>query len=171
MKLISVFLTEEQIKNLKKLAAKTGLKIAEHIRRAVDEYLKKFFIVIILLLLSSPAIASESSKWTWENTALQTIYSGLWIADWCQTLHAARNPKKYRETNKALDIHPSTNQVNRHFARWIVIHPLISLALPKEITILKIKMHPRTLWQSIYIGYEYNVVQQNRLEIGLSFHF
>lgn len=41
MKRINTHLTKQQIEFLKKLAGKTGLKVAEHIRRAIDEYLAK----------------------------------------------------------------------------------------------------------------------------------
>lgn len=41
MKRVNFHLTEDQIKKLKSLAAKTGLKEAEHIRRAIDDYLDK----------------------------------------------------------------------------------------------------------------------------------
>jgi len=41
MKRINIHLTDKQIEFLKDLANKTGLKVAEHIRRAIDEYLKK----------------------------------------------------------------------------------------------------------------------------------
>jgi predicted DNA-binding protein len=41
MKRINTHLTKQQIEALKKLADKTGLTVAEHIRRAIDEYLEK----------------------------------------------------------------------------------------------------------------------------------
>jgi len=41
MKRINTHLTDRQIKLLEELAKKTGLKTAEHIRRAIDEYLEK----------------------------------------------------------------------------------------------------------------------------------
>jgi predicted DNA binding CopG/RHH family protein len=41
MKRINTHLTKQQIESLKKLADKTGLTVAEHIRRAIDEYLAK----------------------------------------------------------------------------------------------------------------------------------
>jgi predicted DNA-binding protein len=41
MKRVNYHLTEEQIKRLQNLANKTGLTVAEIIRRAVDEYLDK----------------------------------------------------------------------------------------------------------------------------------
>lgn len=41
MKRQAVFLTKNQIETLHKLAEKTGLKISEHIRRAIDSYLEQ----------------------------------------------------------------------------------------------------------------------------------
>lgn len=41
MKRIDTYLTDKQIKQLKNLAIETGLKVAELIRRAIDEYLEK----------------------------------------------------------------------------------------------------------------------------------
>lgn len=37
----NVHLTKVQIRELEKLADRTGLPVAEHIRRAIDEYLEK----------------------------------------------------------------------------------------------------------------------------------
>lgn len=41
MKRISYHLTDAQIKRLKELSEQTGLSVAELIRRAIDEYVKK----------------------------------------------------------------------------------------------------------------------------------
>jgi metal-responsive CopG/Arc/MetJ family transcriptional regulator len=41
MKRISLHLTEKQLAALKRLSAETGLKVADLIRRAIDEYLEK----------------------------------------------------------------------------------------------------------------------------------
>jgi predicted DNA-binding protein len=41
MKRVTYHLTEQQIAKLKRLSEKTGLKVADLIRRAVDEYLEK----------------------------------------------------------------------------------------------------------------------------------
>ena len=38
---VGVYLSEIQIKRLKKLTKKTSLSVSEHLRRAVDEYLEK----------------------------------------------------------------------------------------------------------------------------------
>jgi len=41
MKRVNIHITNQQIVRLKNLADKTGLKVAELIRRAIDVYLKK----------------------------------------------------------------------------------------------------------------------------------
>lgn len=41
MKRINVYLTENQIQALRELSDKTGLSVAEHIRRALDAYIQK----------------------------------------------------------------------------------------------------------------------------------
>jgi len=41
MKRISMFLSESQITNLKKLSKRTGIKASELVRRFIDEGLKK----------------------------------------------------------------------------------------------------------------------------------
>lgn len=39
---VGFYLTDLQIKNLKKLSKKTGLTVSEIIRRAIDEHLERF---------------------------------------------------------------------------------------------------------------------------------
>lgn len=41
MKRVNYHLTDIQIKQLRELAERTGLSVAELIRRAIDEYVKK----------------------------------------------------------------------------------------------------------------------------------
>lgn len=41
MKRTALFLKEDQVKKLQKLSTKTGAPVAELIRRAIDEYLKR----------------------------------------------------------------------------------------------------------------------------------
>jgi predicted DNA-binding protein len=41
MKRTALFLKEEQIKSLKKLSDKTGARVAELVRRAIDKYLQE----------------------------------------------------------------------------------------------------------------------------------
>ncbi len=127
----------------------------------------KWVILIILLTIVFPLTvsASDPAKWTWEDTALQTVYSGLLITDWAQTLHIARNPGHYyeKESERFIGKHPSKRDVNIHFATNLIGHAAVACLLPKPY---------RTIWQSIYIIYEYDIVQNNRdIELGVSLHF
>ena len=42
MKRYVVFLTVKQIEELMRIAQESGMKLAEHIRRAVDEYIERY---------------------------------------------------------------------------------------------------------------------------------
>lgn len=46
MKRITLHMTVKQIESLKKLSKSTGLKLAEIVRRAVDEFIKSFKSVL-----------------------------------------------------------------------------------------------------------------------------
>ena len=127
----------------------------------------KRILLIVVLLLTLPAIASASdrSKWTWEDTALQAIYSGMIAADYAQTLHIARDPVHYYEdeSERFIGKHPSKRDVNAHFATALLGHAAISYLLPKPY---------RTIWQSVYIICEYNIIQENRnIGLGISLHY
>ena len=39
---VGFYLSEIQIKKLKKLSDKTSISVSEHIRRAIDQYLERF---------------------------------------------------------------------------------------------------------------------------------
>lgn len=41
MKRVGIFFPDQLYKALKELSARTGLSVSEHIRRALDEYLKR----------------------------------------------------------------------------------------------------------------------------------
>lgn len=45
MKRINYHLTENQIKELKKIREKTGLSLAELVRRAIDKYLEEVYFI------------------------------------------------------------------------------------------------------------------------------
>lgn len=137
----------------------------------------KILIIIIFLILvfSTSILAYEPDKWTWEDTALQSIYSGILVADWAQTLHIARDiktrhninsgrtPYYESESERFIGKYPSKNDVNFYFTTMLIGHAAVSYLLPKPY---------RTIWQSVYIVYEHDIVQGNRdLGLGLSLHF
>lgn len=127
-----------------------------------------FLTVYLLMIFASSAAADDRHKWTWEDTGLQTVFAGIWVADWSQTLHIARNPTKYYERGNTqgfvhLGNHPSIGRINSYFAGYLAWHTFVAYKLSKPY---------RTIWQGAYIIYDYDKVQKNRsIGIGLSVHF
>ena len=118
-------------------------------------------VIAVLVILAGDALAADDRAWTGLDTALQLTYTAVTIADWTQTLHIARNPGIYYETNPHLGRHPSEGRVNSWFAGCIALNAAIAAALP----------HPyRNIWQSFWIGYEYTYVESN-INIGLKLSF
>lgn len=140
----------------------------------------KTTVVALLLLLAgfAPTQAAERTDWTRTDTGLQLAYSAVLIADWSQTLRIARSIKNIREnptggvlyyyernsmTQRSIGKYPAKRNVNVHFATSLLGHAAISYLLPKPY---------RTIWQSAYIFYEYDIVKKNRdIGLGLSLHF
>jgi len=133
----------------------------------------KKLIVICCLFCASNSFAFD--EWTNTNTALQVTYSILHILDWGQTLHQAKQNWKYtktisnsngttctaykiEESNFILGDHPSQTKVNLYFASTLLLHPVVSYALPKVW---------RESWQTAGIGLEIYVVGKN-FTVGLN---
>ena len=123
----------------------------------------KTFLTILFIVLAVSPVHADNKSWTATDTTLQLTFSTLLIMDWTQTLHIVRNKDKYYETNNMLGEYPSKRDVNRYFFTSLVGHAAVSYLLPKPY---------RTIWQSVYIIIEYDVIQKNRdLGIGISMHF
>jgi hypothetical protein len=86
-------------------------------------------------------------------------------------LDIAKRPELYYEKmNFLLPRHPTTGQVIGVIGAGIVIHALISMALPPHYEFLGIDIHPRLVWQSVSIGLETgNII--NNSSIGLRVNF
>lgn len=117
--------------------------------------------IILLLLLPSLCFAGD---WDREDTFRQTAFSVLLIADWGQTLNAAKDQKKFRETGLATRIigeHPSVAEVNSYFVSSLIAHAAISYLLPSPW---------RKVWQYVWIGAETNQVYRN-YQVGARINF
>ncbi len=125
----------------------------------------KKIIVILFFILAAPAFASDNSKWTWGDTALEAAFAGITAMDWDQTRALANHYDPYVwETNPLLGHHPSVSRVNAYFPLYIVTHAAVAYVLPKPW---------RTIFQSIWIGYESDQVYNNRKKYsaGVCLHF
>jgi len=90
--------------------------------------------------------------WSKKDTICELVYLIPHAIDWRQTRYIAKNPHEYSEINPLLKKHPSTSDVDKHFAITALGHAGISYLLPKKATILGKKISPRELWQAFTIG-------------------
>lgn len=83
----------------------------------------------IVMGAAAPA-AQAADSWTDAQVAKGAALAVLTAADWAQTRHIARHPSRWHETNPLLGEHPSTGQVDRHFAVSALIGAAALHALP-----------------------------------------
>ena len=125
----------------------------------------KIMALILMLLIVGCGWVEAQDEWTNQDTALQLTYTVAHVMDWNQTLHIARNPDRYYEKgcDAFIGYHPTKRKVNAYFASTLLLHTVIAYTLSKPY---------RTVWQSVWIGVEYNQIQRNReIGLGVSLHF
>ena len=133
-----------------------------------------FHRTIFIVLLFSP-ITVSADEWTKTDTGLQLAVTGLLWVDRGQTLRIAEASRNmdviYRpdgdylhaEENGILGRAPSKGKVNRYFAGTLIGHYLVARWLNKPW---------RNIWQSFWIGTEYNVITHNKRNgFKISFSF
>lgn len=77
---------------------------------------------------TTPAVAAD--EWTDTQVTKAVALATLTAADWAQTRNIARHPSRWHETNPLLGEHPSTGQVDRHFAVSAIVGAMALHALP-----------------------------------------
>ena len=114
--------------------------------------LRLFTTVLLSLILAVPAVAAD---WTWskEDTAREVLGLGLTVIDWGQT-NDIRNHDGMIELNPILGRTPDQEAIRDYFVGVLVLHPLISAALPARADLFGYELKPRTAWQYFYIGVE-----------------
>jgi hypothetical protein len=116
-------------------------------------------ISAILLLLF--AHTSFADGWASADVWREVAFESLLIVDWGQTRYAAQDPKqRWEEQNPWIGRHPTTQDVDRYFISWLVIHPVISHFLPSEW---------RKGFQSISIFVEVVSAHQNATTAGIGY--
>ena len=119
----------------------------------------RYVLIFTFMLLSFPVFAAE---WTWNkgDTVREVIGLGLTVVDWGQTNDIASR-KNWIELNPILSQRPTRKEVREYFTYVMILHPLVSLALPAEVKIFGFKTKPRMAWQYIYIGVEGTATSSN----------
>lgn len=77
----------------------------------------------------SAGMRGMQPNWSNEDTKRQLEYTLRHIGDWGQTRNIARNPQKFHEINPLLGKHPSTGDVDKHFAREEIVGLLTAMGI------------------------------------------
>lgn len=92
----------------------------------------KLFIVVFLALVTNVSLA-ENRPWTSEERAWGYAAGAMLLGDWITTRNMTKRYNEgYYEHNPFLGRHPTTAQVNRHFAISVPIVFLIADNWEKE---------------------------------------
>lgn len=161
---ITVYVTKEVHKALMKRPDLNKSKIiVTALKKALAKPVKVIAIALLFLTFSLPCYASDDPyKWTPTDTALQVVFLTTLDIDRAQTAYGSKY--RYEETGFArsyIGPHPSAGQVNGYFASCALLHTGIAYVLPKPY---------RTIWQSFFIGVEYNSIRHN-INAGISVRF
>lgn len=116
----------------------------------------------LLFILFFTMDSFPQDPWTLQDTILQGAFTAVTVIDWLQTRQVAKNPSRYEENNKFLGKHPTMREVNSYFVFYIISHAGVSYFLPKPY---------RAIWQSFYIGMEFDAVQSNYGYVGFGIKF
>lgn len=121
----------------------------------------KVLAVVIMLVLS--ATSAMAADWSWDkaDVAREVAGAAITVVDWGQTNHIAGHPDRYLELNPILGAHPSKTAVRNYFCAVIALHPLISISLPKHVTVWGSELSPRLAWQYLYFGVELTATASN----------
>jgi len=128
----------------------------------------KTLIIIAAILIAFPVHAFD--KWTLQDTVLELTWATLHVIDWGQTLEIADKSHKYHEHNPILGRHPSKGEVHAYMALGLLVHPIITHTLPREVVLGDYRIPVRTIWQSVSIVVTGGCVINN-LSIGLNVAF
>lgn len=89
-------------------------------------------ILIVLAVLMLPKGCYAADDWSTTDKTVGSVALAATLADWSQTRYIARHPDLYRELNPTLPEHPSTGDVDAHFAVGIVLGAAIANWLPED---------------------------------------
>lgn len=118
-------------------------------------------LITTILILMGLSGTSPAADWSWskEDIAREVLSAGLTVLDWGQTKDIVGRGRI--ELNPILGHHPTNRAVNNYFTGVIVLHPLISAALPAYAEVFGLEIRPRLAWQYFYFGFEGAAVVSN----------
>jgi hypothetical protein len=123
--------------------------------------LTSFLASVILIITLSPFNSFAFDKWSKQDIILESIWLGLNLLDWGQTLYIADHPQNYYERNSLFSDHPDRGRVNFLFALGIPLHIGITHLLPAK-------------WRPYYQGVTISITGYcviNNFQAGIGFAF
>jgi hypothetical protein len=121
-----------------------------------------------MVLIPVNLFAWKPDKWTTQDTLLESTFILVNCIDTLQTFYFLEQPG-HREANSFLGHYPTRKNIIVYDLICNTLHIGISYILPSTIAIKNIKFHPRTIWQSIWIGVQGKVIHSNYRTMG-GFH-
>jgi len=112
----------------------------------------KSIIILILMLVPVTVQAEYFEDFSRQDLILQSVFTGLTVIDWAQTIEFTQNMDGFKESNVILGEHPSRERINTLIPIGIVAHWYITYFIPKKY---------RVYWQSASISIEYYSVASN----------
>lgn len=95
------------------------------------------------------------------NKLKDALQTGLFLTDWAQTRHLARNPDKFYEQNSILGKHPHPDKVDAYFALTGLAQLYLANKLPEKW---------KEPFQNLMIGIESGAVGNN-VKLGIKAKF
>lgn len=125
--------------------------------------------VVIIFILTSIMSCYAFDKWTKQEIVIQGVVVTIHLIDWLQTLEIAGDDRFY-ETNPLLKRHPSEDEVHLYMGLSLLAKTGLVWVLPRDYTLWGMKIKPRTITQSIFIGVSGNNAFRNH-RIGVRIRF
>lgn len=121
----------------------------------------RMILILVAMLSLTPTVHAADWSWDKADVAREVAGAAITVVDWGQTNYIAGHPDRYLELNPILGPHPSRTAVRNYFAGVLVLHPLISAAFPKHVTVWDCELSPRLAWQYFYLGVEATATLSN----------
>jgi len=107
-------------------------------------------------------VEGQAADWSWDRADIvrEGVSAGLTVVDWGQT-RGIRNHNGMIELNPILGWAPTNSAIGNYFGSVLVLHPIISALLPKDVNFAGFQLNPRLAWQYFYLGVESTAIISN----------
>ena len=127
-----------------------------------------FVVFVIFVLFFCLCWLPFARAWDKVDTSLEAGFIATCAVDYFQTRWMIKN--NYYELNPILGKHPSETALDIYMPCAIILHGVISMALPKHLVVGDLDLDLRNVWQSITIAIEgANDLRNANIGVKMSF--